>query len=235
MGGKENMFFSPHFFSRFRFRFRFRFVFFSPHFSTLLSFTYFSLSSSKTESKRKKTNPLSPPFSKKHSGPGDFLGAKQSGWGVASQGLRAARLPDDLELLPRAREAALALVEAMPLREGGTVDGDDADALPLSSSVMAAWPRSLARAVEDFEARTTALSAATEAALGSRKAAAAAPAPSSSAAPSALVALEEPKKRGRKASPSASSAAAKKAPASAGEAGAAAPRRGRPRKSAQQQ
>ena len=204
------------------------------YFSTLLYSLTFSLSPSKSN-RNKKTIPPSLSFS--NSGPGDFLGAKQSGWGVASQGLRAARLPDDLELLPRAREAALALVEALPFREEGGAGGDDADADALSSSsyVMAAWPRSLARAVEDFEARTTALSAATEAALGSRKAAAPPPSSSSSgAAPSALVALEEPKKRGRKASPSAS-AAAKKAPAAAGEAGAAAPRRGRPRKSAQQQ
>lgn len=151
---------------------------------------------------------------------------------MASQGLRAARLPDDLELLPRAREAALALVEALPFREEGAVVDDNTDALS-SSSVMAVWPRSLARAVEDFEARTTALSAAAEAALGSRKNAAAAAA--AGAAPSALAALEEPKKRGRKAS-SSPSAAKKKAPAAAaGEAGAAeAPRRGRPRKSAQQ-
>ena len=63
-------------------------------------------------------------------GPGEFLGTRQSGR-AALGGLRAARLPDDLDLLPRARRVGGALVEVLP---------DD----------VSAWPAGLAAAVGGF-------------------------------------------------------------------------------------
>jgi len=192
------------------------FVLFFTHFGPPppFLFLHFSLTLSRSllPSKNQKSN------TEKHtSGPGDFLGAKQSGWGVVSQGLRAARLPDDIELMPRAREAALVLMEALPPFQGA------GDTSPIPQSP---WMGSLARAVEAFEERAGALSAAAEAALGSRKGG-----PPAAAAPPAAPA--EPKKGKRVPA----SAAAKKAPAAAArEPGAVAPRgRGRPRKSEQQQ
>jgi hypothetical protein len=190
------------------------FLFSKFFFFLLLLFSLSSLTLFSIQQKKQKPN--------QNSGPGDFLGAKQSGWGVVSQGLRAARLPDDIELLPRAREAALALVEALPFGEGGG-EGLEEEEGGISAA-LASWPRSLARAVEEFEARTTALSAATEAALGSKKGAGAA---------AAALPLEEPKKAKR-----ATAAAAKKAPAAAAakkDPEAPARRRGRPPKAAQQQ
>jgi ATP-dependent DNA helicase RecG len=79
-------------------------------------------------------------------GPGEFLGTRQSGR-ASLGGLRAARLPNDLDLLPRARRMAAALRAALP---------DDAGA----------WPPGLAAAVAAF-ATGEAAAAATDAALGS--------------------------------------------------------------------
>ena len=63
-------------------------------------------------------------------GPGEFLGTRQSGR-AALGGLRAARLPDDLDLLPRARRVGGALVEVLPADVGE-------------------WPAGLAAAVGGF-------------------------------------------------------------------------------------
>lgn len=63
-------------------------------------------------------------------GPGELLGTRQSGR-AALGGLRAARLPDDLDLLPRARRLGAALDAALPADAG-------------------AWPAGLAAAVAAF-------------------------------------------------------------------------------------